>query len=82
MNNMSGVKLNTEYSELSDVKTKRVVPFGHSLLQLSEQVLIELVELWEVVQDLVKKMVLNHRLPVLLRRFGYSITEVLGEGVK
>lgn len=66
-------------SELSNVKTECVVPFGHSLLQLSEQVLIEFVELWEVVEDLVEEMVLNHRLPVLLGRFGYSSTEVLGE---
>lgn len=54
-----------------------VVPFGHSLLQLSEQVLIEFVELWEVVQDLVEETLLNHRLPVLTRRVEHRTTEVL-----
>lgn len=54
-----------------------VVPFGHSQLQLSEQVLIEFVELWEVVKDLVEETLLNHRLPVLTRRVGHRATEVL-----
>lgn len=54
-----------------------MVPFGHPLLQLSEQVLVELVELGKVVQDLVQKTLLNHRLPTLMRRLGHRIPEVL-----
>ena len=53
------------------------VPFGHSVLQLSEQILVQFIELREVVQDLVEKTLLNHRLPTLTRRRGHRITEVL-----
>ena len=53
------------------------VPFGQSLLQLSQQVLVEFVELWEVIQDLVENSLLNHGLPILTRGFGHHISEVL-----
>lgn len=54
-----------------------MLPFGHSLLQLSQQVLVELVELRQVVEDLVEETLLDYRLPVLTRRSGHSATEVL-----
>lgn len=53
------------------------LPFGHSLLQLPQQVPIEFVELWEVVEDLVEVTLLDHGLPVLTRRFVHGATEVL-----
>lgn len=54
-----------------------IVPFGHSLLQLFEQVLVEFVELWEVVQDLIENALFNHRFPTLMRCVGHRIAEVL-----
>lgn len=53
------------------------VPFGHSELQLSEEVLVELIELGQVVQDLIEKTILDHRFPALMGRFGHRLTEVL-----
>jgi len=54
-----------------------VVPFGYALLQFSQQVLVEFVELREVVQNLVEKTLLDHRLPTLTSRRGHGVTEVL-----
>lgn len=54
-----------------------LVPIGLPLLQLSQEVLVEFIELWEIVQDLVEKTILNHRLPGLTRCFGHGITKVL-----
>lgn len=54
-----------------------MLPFGHSLLQLPQQVLVELVELRQVVEYLVEETLLDHRLPVLTRCCGHSATEVL-----
>lgn len=54
-----------------------MLPFGHSLFQLPQQVLVELVELRKVVEDLVEETLLDHRLPVLTGRCGHSATKVL-----
>lgn len=54
-----------------------MLPFGHSLFQLSQQVLVKLVELRQVVEDLVKETLLDHRLSFLTRCCGHSATEVL-----
>lgn len=54
-----------------------MLPFGHSLLELSEQVSVEFIELGEVVQDLVQDPLFNHRLSALTRRLGRHVTEVL-----
>lgn len=47
------------------------------MLQLSQQVLIESVELWEVVQDLFQETLLDHWLPGLTGSTGHGATEVL-----
>lgn len=54
-----------------------MLPFGHSLLQLSQQVPVELVELRQVVEDLVEETLLDHGLPILTRCSGHSAAEVL-----
>lgn len=56
------------------------VPLGDSELQLFQQVLIEFVELWERVQDLVEETLLNHGLPGLTSSSGHGATEVLQAG--
>lgn len=53
------------------------IPVCDSLLQLSEQVPVELVELRQVVEDLAQDALLHHRLPVLTGRLGNRIPEVL-----
>lgn len=53
------------------------VPVSDSLLQLSQQVLVELVELRQVIQDLIQHPLLHHRLPTGTGRFGNRIPEVL-----
>lgn len=47
------------------------------MLQLSQQVLVELVELRQVVEDLVEETLLDHWLPVVTRRCGHGVAEVL-----
>lgn len=54
-----------------------MLPFGHSLFELSQQVLVELIELRQVVEDLVEETLLDHRLPVVTRRCRHCATEVL-----
>lgn len=39
--------------------------------------MVEFVELWEVIQDLVEKTFLNHGLPTLTRCFRHCIAKVL-----
>lgn len=53
------------------------VPVCDSLLQLSQQVLVELVKLGQVVEDLIQHPLFHHRLPTGTGRFGYRIPEVL-----
>lgn len=47
------------------------------MLQLFQQVLIEFVELWEVVQDLVEETLLNQGPPCLASSDGHGAAEVL-----
>lgn len=53
------------------------LPVCHSLLQLPQQVSVELVQLWQVVQDLAEDPVVHHRFPILTGRLGNSIPKVL-----
>lgn len=69
----SHTRLHTYVTLLQDAG----VPFGYSLLQLSEEVVVEFVELREVVQNLVEKTLLDHRFATLTRCCGYGVTEVL-----
>lgn len=47
------------------------------MLQLSEQVPVEFIELREGVQDLVEETLLNHRLPAVTSGSGHGAAEVL-----
>ena len=53
------------------------LPGEHSLFQFLQEIPVELVQLRQVVQDLVKNPVLNHGLPELPGCMGYSTPEVL-----
>lgn len=53
------------------------LPVCHPLLQLPQQVSVQLVELWQVIQDLAEDPLINHRLPILTGCLGNSIPEVL-----
>lgn len=55
----------------------RVLPAQHSFLQFLQEIPVELIQLRQVVQDLVKDPVLNHGLPELPGRVGYSTPEIL-----
>lgn len=54
-----------------------VLPLGHPLLQLPQQVPVELVELRQVVEDLAEDPLVHHRLSVLPARRGNRVPEVL-----
>lgn len=58
------------------------VPVCDSLLQLSQKVLVELIELRQVVEDLIQHPLLHHRLPTGTSRLGNRIPEVLSRKQK
>lgn len=53
------------------------LPALHSFLQFLQEIPVELIQLRQVVQDLVKEPVLNHGLPELPGRMGYGTPEIL-----
>lgn len=65
---------------LGGAEYENKVPLGDSELQLFQQVLIEFVELWEGVQDLVEETLLDHGFPGLTSGCGHGTTEVLQAG--
>lgn len=54
-----------------------MLPVCHSLLQLSQQVFVELVQLRQVVQDLTEDPLIYHRLPILTGCLGNGIPKIL-----
>lgn len=75
----SGVSLwlHLKQYALGKPKVGHALPALHSFLQFLQEIPVELIQLRQVVQDLVKEPVLNHGLPELPGCMGYGTPEIL-----